>query len=100
MAYTVLVGKSQHSISEDMVMTTVKIDDKGRLMVPASEREALGLRPGDTLFVERRGNTLVYIKAENPFDVLADEAIQEHARGETKGLRDYARERGIALDGR
>jgi AbrB family looped-hinge helix DNA binding protein len=90
MACTVLVGKSQHITGEDMTMTTVKIDDKGRLMVPASERDALGLRPGDTLFVERRGNTLVYIKAENPFDVLAEEAIEEHARGETKTLRQYA----------
>jgi AbrB family looped-hinge helix DNA binding protein len=81
-------------------MTTVKIDEKGRLTVPASEREALGLRPGDTLFVERRGNALVYVKAENPFDVLAEEAIQEHSRGETKSLREYARERDVSLDAR
>lgn len=79
-------------------MTTVKLDDKGRLLVPASEREALGIRPGDTLFVERRGNTLVYIKAENPFDALSEDAIEEYHRDETKNLREYAKERGIPLD--
>ena len=79
-------------------MTTVKIDEKGRLTVPASEREALGIKPGDVLFVERRGKKLIYVKADNPFDVLADDAIKEYRRGETKNIRKIAEQRGITVD--
>ncbi|HLZ07568.1 MAG TPA: AbrB/MazE/SpoVT family DNA-binding domain-containing protein [Chloroflexota bacterium] len=79
-------------------MSTVKIDGKGRLTVPASERVALGIKPGDVLFVERRGRQLIYVKAENPFDVLADDAIEEYRRGETRSLRKIAELRGITID--
>ena len=79
-------------------MTAVKIDDKGRLIVPASDREALGIQPGDVLFVERRGKQLIYMKAENPFDVLAEDAIEEYRRGETTSLRKFAEERGVILE--
>lgn len=79
-------------------MTAVKIDDKGRITVPASDREALGIRPGDIVFIERRGNQLIAIRADNPFDLLAEDAIEEYHHGDTRNLRAIAHERGIALD--
>ena len=36
----------------------VKIDSKWRVTIPAELRE--GLKPGDVLIVERRGNEIVY----------------------------------------
>jgi hypothetical protein len=38
-------------------------------------------------------------KAENPFDILAEHALAEYRAGRTKGLRDFATENAIALDG-
>ncbi len=76
----------------------VRVDSKGRLMIPLRARKALDIRPGDIFFLQRRGTTLCYAKAENPFDGLAQHAIQEHRAGKTKNLRTFAEERGISLD--
>jgi AbrB family looped-hinge helix DNA binding protein len=77
---------------------TVKVDAKGRLSIPRDLREALGIQPGDTLFVERDGEMLRYAKAENPFDTLVQHALEERQAGRTKRLRDFAGENKIALD--
>lgn len=79
---------------------TVKVDPKGRLTIPRRLREALGIQPGDTLFVEgdeERG-LLRYAKAENPFDALARHAIDERRAGRTRSLRAFAAENDVALD--
>ena len=80
---------------------TVKVDPKGRLTIPQRLREELGIEPGDTLFVEAddERKILRYAKAENPFDVLARHALQEREAGRTRGLRAFAAENDIALDG-
>lgn len=79
---------------------TVRVDAKGRLSLPRRLREELGIEPGDTLFVEGGAGqaTLRLAKAENPFDVLAEHAIQEYRAGRTKPLRQFARENAIDLD--
>ncbi len=77
---------------------SVKVDAKGRLSIPRDLREALGIQPGDTLFVERDGEMLRYAKAENPFDALVQHALEERRAGRTKRLRDVARENTIKLD--
>jgi AbrB family looped-hinge helix DNA binding protein len=79
---------------------TVKVDPKGRLTIPRRLREALGIEPGDTLFVEcdEDRQTLRYAKAENPFDALARHALQERRAGRTQTLRSFAAENGIAVD--
>ena len=79
---------------------TVRVDPKGRLTIPRQIREALGIEPGDTLFVEsdQENGVLRYAKPENPFDILAEHAISEYRAGRTRNLRDFAAENGISLD--
>ena len=79
----------------------VKVDPKGRLTVPRQLREGLGIEPGDAFFVEgdAERKVLRFAKAENPFDVLARHAPEEHHAGRTRSLREFAADNGIALDG-
>ena len=79
---------------------TVRVDPKGRLTIPRQIREALGIEPGDTLFVEsdKEHKILRYAKSENPFDVLARYALEEQRAGRTISLRAFAEENNISLD--
>jgi AbrB family looped-hinge helix DNA binding protein len=77
----------------------VRIDRKGRLTIPLKDREALGVTPGSTVWVQREGNTLHVTRAENPLDGLALYAIEEDRAGRTRSLRDIAREAGLSVDG-
>ncbi|HEY7031071.1 MAG TPA: AbrB/MazE/SpoVT family DNA-binding domain-containing protein [Thermomicrobiales bacterium] len=77
---------------------SVKVDAKGRLSIPGTLRDELGIHPGDTLFVRIEEGTLRYAKAENPFDALAEHALAERSAGRTKRLRDFAAENEISLD--
>ncbi len=78
----------------------VKVDSKGRLTIPQRLRSGLGIGPGDTLFVEcdEERKVLHYAKAEDPFDVLVEHALEERRAGKTRSLRDFAAENNIALD--
>lgn len=81
-------------------MVTVTVDSKGRLSIPADIRGALGIKPGDVLFLDSDAELEVMhlAKAMNPFDGLAEHAVREYRAGRTQNLRDYAAERGIDLD--
>ena len=81
-------------------MTIVKVDQKGRLLIPQRDREALGVQPGDAFFVERDGQVLHYAKVPNPFGTPADAALAEHRAGRTRNLRDLMTEEASAPDGR
>jgi AbrB family looped-hinge helix DNA binding protein len=76
----------------------VRVDAKGRLLIPQEMRSALDIHPGDTLFVEQEGKVLRYAKADNPFDLLAEHALREYEAGKTKSLRDCTTENNIVLD--
>ena len=78
---------------------TVRVDDKGRLTIPGRVRKELGVKPGDTFFLEHEGLILHYAKADNPFDALAAHAVNEYQAGMTGSLDDLARELSIDLDG-
>ncbi len=78
-------------------MVAVRVDEKGRVTVPKEVREALGVRPGDTMFWEIVGSEVRWMKAQNPFDALAENAEKEYRAGRTKNLRTLAREQGIDL---
>ena len=76
----------------------VQMDKKGRMIVPLAIRKALGLEPGDTLFVQQEGDEFRVAKPENPFDGLTRHAIKEHRAGRTRSLEDFAQEHHIPLD--
>ena len=77
---------------------TARVDEKGRVTIPRSAREALGIEPGDLLFFQQEGSVLRYTKAENPFDALAGQAVKEHRAGQTRNLREFARTQNIPVD--
>lgn len=80
-------------------MVAVTIDSKGRLSIPASVRDELGIETGDVLFLESDPEHAVIhlAKAENPFDGLARHAIEEYRQGKTTNLSDLAQKWGIDL---
>ncbi|MDQ3656100.1 MAG: AbrB/MazE/SpoVT family DNA-binding domain-containing protein [Chloroflexota bacterium] len=81
-------------------MTPVRMDDKGRLVIPRAVREALNLQAGDVLFVEfeQDGDFFRVARAANPFDVMGDYAVREFEAGRTMNLRDYAASEGYVID--
>lgn len=78
-------------------MVTTKLDDKGRISIPANIRERLGLESGDVMFLDVQNMVLRVAKAENPFDALVEEAIEEVNTGKTISLRDFAADEEIDL---
>jgi hypothetical protein len=48
--------------------------------------------------VRSEGDGFFFTRVENPFDALATEAMEERRAGRTRNLRDFARERNIAVD--
>jgi AbrB family looped-hinge helix DNA binding protein len=80
-------------------MAVTTMDAKGRIAIPAEIRAKLGLESGDAFFFEADENDVIRIaKAQNPFDALAENALEERRAGRTRRLRDYAAERGIDLN--
>lgn len=81
-------------------MTPVRMDDKGRLVIPRAVRTALNLQAGDVLLVEvaAEGEFFRVARAANPFDTLGDYAIREIEAGRTMNLRDYAASEGYRIN--
>ncbi|MBA2671958.1 MAG: AbrB/MazE/SpoVT family DNA-binding domain-containing protein [Gemmatimonadetes bacterium] len=79
-------------------METVKVDEKGRVLLPASIRDRAGIHPGDVYFIATEDSEIRLAKAVNPFDALAEHAIEEYTAGKTRSLRDYAEDKGFDLD--
>jgi AbrB family looped-hinge helix DNA binding protein len=90
-----MVEKKEHAKPKP---AAVQIDKKGRMIVPLAIRKALGLEPGDTLFVEQEGEEFRVAKPENPFDGLARHAIKEYRAGRTITLEEWAEREGVSLD--
>lgn len=76
----------------------VRVDRKGRVVLPAHFRKALGLEPGDTLFAQQVGRTLRLAKAEDPIFVLWQQAEKEYAEGRTVTLEEFATQEGLDLN--
>lgn len=82
---------------------TVRVDEKGRLTIPSKTRKDLGLKPGDTFAfrLEQRESQVIlhYAKVDDPFEGLAEHAVEEYRAGRTQSVEEVAREMGIDLDG-
>ena len=50
----------------------MRVDAKGRVLIPKSLRELAGIREGDEVVVSVEGNRLVIKKAEDPWRELAE----------------------------
>lgn len=92
------VGKSHLGVMIMAKAIPVRLDDRGRILIPGTIREALHAEPGDIFFIQQDENGMRVIKGEDPFDALADEAIREDDAGETIVLDEILRREGIALD--
>lgn len=81
----------------EKMQISVRIDGKGRLTIPKSIRQALKIGAGDTMFLkyEPDSNQLRIAPARNPFDVLAEQAIDEYRQGHTRTIEEFAREANI-----
>ena len=75
--------------------TIVRIDSKGRVMLPKKFRDAMALGPGDTVYLrfEPSGKVVRLTRSASPFDVLAVNAIREYEKGRTRSIEDFARGR-------
>lgn len=84
----------------EAITSSGRLDEKGRLSVPAHIRKALGVGPGDTVFFryEPRENQVYIAPAANPFDVLAEKAIGEYRAGQTRSIEQFVRSKGIKVD--
>jgi AbrB family looped-hinge helix DNA binding protein len=81
------------------VVSTTRVDGKGRITLPAQLRSLLHVEPGTMFAIRSEQGGFFLAKMENPFDALAAEAVAEHKAGRTRPLREFAREHGIAVDG-
>jgi AbrB family looped-hinge helix DNA binding protein len=77
---------------------TVRVDSKGRLTIPRDVREGLDIEPGTTFFLQVSGGVLSFVKAENPFEVLAHVAEAEYRQGHTRSLLEFVREQDVEAD--
>lgn len=68
-----------------------RIDGKGRVTLPKSIREALGLKAGDTLFFkyDSKNGRVQIAPTVSPFDILAEHAIEEYKQKRTKTVEEY-----------
>jgi AbrB family looped-hinge helix DNA binding protein len=73
----------------------VKVDAKGKITLPKSIRDKIHVQTGDVVYVEEDGNGGLRIIKENPFDVLAEDAIKQHREGKTIPLEEALRRLGL-----
>ncbi|RLE76688.1 MAG: AbrB family transcriptional regulator [Thermoprotei archaeon] len=50
----------------------VRVDSKGRIVLPKEFRDALNIREGDELVITLRGSKVIIEKSEDPFKVLEE----------------------------
>ncbi|MCF8002221.1 MAG: AbrB/MazE/SpoVT family DNA-binding domain-containing protein [Halanaerobiales bacterium] len=78
-----------------------KVDSKGRITLPKEIREKACIEEGEVLFIyEVDIGQLKLIRAvEDPLVKLKEYTEKEFEKGETKSIRQYAKEKGINVDG-
>jgi len=78
----------------------VKADAKGRVTLPKAIRDELNVEDGTPFFVKfiRGKGVVILAPAINPFDILAEQAMEEYEAGKTTNIEEYAKNHGINLD--
>jgi AbrB family looped-hinge helix DNA binding protein len=78
----------------------VKADAKGRISLPKAIRDELNVKEGTPFFVKfiRGKRVIILAPAINPFDILAEQAMEEYKGGKTTSIEEYAKNHGINLD--
>lgn len=56
----------------NVCMETIRVDSRGRIVLPRSVRAALGIKPGDLVLVRVEGDQAVLRRARDPEEVLAE----------------------------
>jgi AbrB family looped-hinge helix DNA binding protein len=67
------------------------VDNKGRLTIPKSIREALHIKNGDVMFLRfnsKEGVVQITRAVQNPIEVLSQYADRELEAGRTKNIRE------------
>ena len=75
------------TLSKNISLT---IDNKGRLTIPKSIREALHIKNGDVLLLKYESNEgILHIAraVQNPIQVLSEYTEKEYESGRTKNIR-------------
>ena len=75
----------------------VKLDAQGRLTLPLKMREDYNLKPGDCFLVSADKTGIHLARTENPFDILAEQALNQHEQGSCVEIREFARKNGIKV---
>lgn len=78
----------------------VRVDAKGRVTLPKAIRDELNVEDGTPFFVKfiRGKGVVILAPAINPFDILAEQAMEEYEAGKTTNIEEYAKNHGINLD--
>lgn len=76
---------------------TLTVDTKGRLTLPLKMREDYNIKPGDFLLVRADKSGIHLAKTENPFDVLAEQALNQYEQGKCVEIREFARKNRIKV---
>mgnify|MGYP003593139761 CR=1 FL=1 len=77
--------------------TTLKVDSKGRISLPPGIRKSMHINTGDIFFLQSEETSIHLIKAENPFDILSEDAVKQYKNGKTISLRKFAKKCGIKI---
>ena len=89
--------KERKKMSDERI---VKTDAKGRVTLPKAIRDELNVEDGTPFFVKfiRGKGVVILAPAINPFDILAEQAMEEYEAGKTTNIEEYAKNHGINLD--
>ena len=89
--------KERKKMSDERI---VKTDAKGRVTLPKAIRDELNVEDGTPFFVKfiRGKGVVILAPAINPFDILAEQAMEEYEAGKTTNIEKYAKNHGINLD--
>jgi len=100
MSGIILQGVDNMANVKKNVVIAARIDNKGRITLPRSMRQSLGVDIGDTVFLKHdpQNNQLRLAPVVNPFDILAEHAIREYRDDHTKTIEEYSQEQGIRLN--